>query len=143
MDAFVPGLTEVGTLAYLSWSTVRGVGPLEATLMEDELTFDDGFGFELVDAEGVPEVVGLAEGEFDADGVGVGVVSARPAGAVPLTRTIPVPTLMISGLRTDRASTAYNLLNDRHGYRIPGSRHGSGKNHAITSELDNQPAKAS
>jgi hypothetical protein len=55
--------------------------------------------------EGVP---GLVFG-----GVGVGVASARVDGALPLTRTNPVPTVMISGLRTDRASTAHDLLNDR------------------------------
>ncbi|MGH3377114.1 MAG: hypothetical protein ACRDP6_20480 [Actinoallomurus sp.] len=68
-------------------------------------------GFELGDLEGV----GVADGAFVVavgDGVGVGV-SAASTGAVPLTRTKPVPTPMISGLRTDRASTAYNLLNDR------------------------------
>jgi hypothetical protein len=57
--------------------------------------------------------VGLV-GELDeaaADGDGV---AARAAEAVPLVRTTPVPTPMISGLRTDRASTAYNLLNNRH-----------------------------
>lgn len=54
-------------------------------------------------------------GELDeADTDGDGVVAARAADAVPLVRTTPVPTPMISGLRTDRASTAYNLLNDRH-----------------------------
>jgi hypothetical protein len=57
----------------------------------------------------------LADGAFDdADTDGVGVVAARAAEAVPLVRTTPVPTPMISGLRTDRASTAYNLLNYRH-----------------------------
>ncbi|WP_141958080.1 hypothetical protein [Actinoallomurus bryophytorum] len=45
--------------------------------------------------------------------VGDGVASASAADAVLLTRTTPVPTVMISGFRTDRASTAYNLLNDR------------------------------
>lgn len=65
-------------------------------------------------------LVGVADGDVDgalvvADGAGVGVgdVVAANAGAVPLTRTSPVPTPMISGFRTDRASTAYNLLNDR------------------------------
>jgi hypothetical protein len=48
------------------------------------------------------------EAATDGDGV-----AARTAEAVPLVRTTPVPTPMISGLRTDRASTAYNLLNDR------------------------------
>jgi len=51
------------------------------------------------------------EAATEGDGV---VVAARAAGAVPLVRTTPVPTPMISGLRTDRASTAYNLLNNRH-----------------------------
>ena len=77
-------------------------------------------GFELGDLEADLEVVGVADGDAagalvvaDGDGVGVGVVAAKTAGAVPLTRTKPVPTPMISGLRTDRASTAYNLPNDR------------------------------
>ncbi|GLY79379.1 hypothetical protein [Actinoallomurus iriomotensis] len=58
--------------------------------------------------------VGVAESEFDGDAEGdvLSVVSAM-AAAVPLTRTMPVPTLMISGVRTDRASTAHDLLNDR------------------------------
>jgi hypothetical protein len=54
--------------------------------------------------------VGVSEAELDGDGDGVSSVAAR-AAAVPLTRTRPVPTLMISGVRTDRASTAHDLLN--------------------------------
>jgi hypothetical protein len=52
---------------------------------------------------------------FDGDGSaeGDGVSTARATGAVPLTRTSPVPTQMISGFRTDRASTAHDLLNNR------------------------------
>jgi hypothetical protein len=52
----------------------------------------------------------LGVGEASAEGDGE-LVPAR--AAVPLTRTIPVPTPMTSGFRTDRASTAHNLLNDR------------------------------
>jgi hypothetical protein len=59
--------------------------------------------------------LGLDAGDVDEAATdGDGVVAARAAGAVPPARTTPVPTPMISGLRTDRASTAYNLLNDRH-----------------------------
>jgi hypothetical protein len=52
---------------------------------------------------------------FNGDGSaeGDGVPTARATGAVPLTRTSPVPTQMISGFRTDRASTAHDLLNNR------------------------------
>jgi hypothetical protein len=57
--------------------------------------------------------VGVADGEELVGGVGGGVPSASAADAVLLARTTPVPTVMISGFRTDRASTAYNLLNDR------------------------------
>lgn len=59
-------------------------------------------------------VVGLADGdsEVDVDGDGV-VVAAIAAEAVLLTRMNPEPTVMISGVRTDRASTAHDLLSDR------------------------------
>jgi hypothetical protein len=53
----------------------------------------------------------LVDGDTSAEGDGVS--AARTTGAVPLTRTSPVPTQMISGFRTDRASTAHNLLNNR------------------------------
>jgi hypothetical protein len=59
-------------------------------------------------------VVGSVDGAFAvAVGVGVDVSTAKAAEAVLLTRTTPVPTLMISGFRTDRASTAHDLLNNR------------------------------
>jgi hypothetical protein len=84
-------------------------------------------------------VFGVLFADADAAAEGDGE-SANATGAVPLTRTNPVPTQMISGLRTDRASTAADLLNDRLD-ADPTLRHGSGKNHAITSGLSNQPGK--
>ncbi|GLY86224.1 hypothetical protein Airi02_041530 [Actinoallomurus iriomotensis] len=68
----------------------------------------------LSSAVGVGVGVGVSESvpDGDAEGDVLPVVSAM-AAAVPLTRTMPVPTLMISGVRTDRASTAHDLLNDR------------------------------
>jgi hypothetical protein len=58
--------------------------------------------------------VGDADGDpGEVRGVGDGVSAAKAADAVLLARTTPAPTVMISGFRTDRASTAYNLLNDR------------------------------
>jgi hypothetical protein len=103
MDALAPGATVLGTLANLSWSTATGGGEVGGVVC-DFVGDDDG---------GPGEVLG-----FDVDGAGVGdgVASARAADAVLLTRTTPVPTVMISGLRTDRARTAYNLLNDRFSY---------------------------
>lgn len=53
-------------------------------------------------------VVGVADGVTDAfvpEDVGVGLF-ANAAGALPPTRTIPVPRPMTSGFRTDRASTS-------------------------------------
>jgi hypothetical protein len=79
-------------------------------------------------------VVGEADGDWEdpePEDVGVGS-AARAAGALPPTRTIPVPRPMISGFRTDRASTAYNLPNASPVMLHPGLPHGSGKNHAIT-----------
>lgn len=98
MEDFAPGCTALGRFAKESFRT-GAAGAVELA---------DGVGL------GVFEYVGVtgAFGVFDADADGE-VVAAR-AGAVPLTRTMPVPTPMISGLRTDRASTAYNLPNNRH-----------------------------
>jgi hypothetical protein len=99
MADFEPGWDALGRFAKESFRT----GTVGAVLVP-EVGLLEYVGF---------AVVGFADGVFDdADGDGV-VVSAR-AGAVPLTRTMPVPTPMISGLRTDRASTAYNLPNNRH-----------------------------
>jgi hypothetical protein len=103
MDALAPGPTVLGTLANLSWSTASG----------------GGGGVELVDGSGsaVCDFVGDADADpGEVRGVGDGVVAASAADAVLLARTTPVPTVMISGFRTDRASTAYNLLNDRFWY---------------------------
>jgi hypothetical protein len=78
-------------------------------------------------------VVGEADGDWeDSEPEGVGVGVARAAGALPPTRTIPVPRPMISGFRTDRASNAHNLPNASPVTLHPGLPHGSGKNHAIT-----------
>ena len=75
-----------------------------------------GFGVGVVGSV-VCDFVCVGDGDpGEVRGVGVGdgvVVDASAADAVLLARTTPVPTVMISGLRTDRASTAYNLLNDR------------------------------
>jgi hypothetical protein len=73
--------------------------------------------------------------EADVDGPGEvlgGVVAANAADAVLLARTTPVPTVMISGFRTDRASTAYNLLNESPLILTLRFHQGSGNNHAIT-----------
>jgi hypothetical protein len=54
-------------------------------------------------------VVGDADGDDDVFvgvGVGVWVSAANAAGALPPTRTTPVPRPMTSGFRTDRASTS-------------------------------------
>jgi hypothetical protein len=78
-------------------------------------------------------VVGEADGDWeDPEPEDVGVGTARATGALPPTRTTPVPRPMISGFRTDRASTAYNLPNASPVMLHPGLPHGSGKNHAIT-----------
>jgi hypothetical protein len=104
-----------------TWATNLTVDPawIAPLLVRSSLTWSGGGGAGVLDelGSGVAGVVGveLVDGDDDgAVGVGVGVgVTAKATGAVPLTRTKPAPTLMISGLRTDRASTAYNLLNDR------------------------------
>ncbi|MFB9838148.1 hypothetical protein [Actinoallomurus acaciae] len=100
IDALPPGATELGTLANASLRTAVGVGVGVSEVELDELFV------------GVAVVVppGLLDGDTSAEGDGVSV--AARAAAVPLARTIPVPTLMISGVRTDRASTAHDLLND-------------------------------
>jgi hypothetical protein len=106
IEAFCPWTTELGTCAKVTVSVGSGG--------------DDGVvvGVAVVEAFVVPGVVlgGVADAlAFDGDGsaAGDGVSAARVAGAAPLTRTSPVPTQMISGLRTDRASTAHDLLNNR------------------------------
>ena len=102
MDTVLPCITELGTCLNATASVGSGGG--------------GGGDDELGDGSGVPgselaELLGLDEGDLLADVEGDGeVVDASAAGAVPLARTRPVPTLMISGLRTDRASTADNLL---------------------------------
>ncbi|HZE29933.1 MAG TPA: hypothetical protein VE198_00670, partial [Actinoallomurus sp.] len=95
-----PGATVLGTLANLSRSTagLGGGGVVGVVVGSVDCDF-----------------VGVADGDpGEVRGVGDGVVvDASAADAVLLARTTPVPTVMISGFRTDRASTAYNLLNDR------------------------------
>lgn len=78
-------------------------------------TVSGGGGVGVLDGLGAG-VPGVVVGVADEDAVGAAdgdVVAAIAADAVPLTRTSPEPTPMIIGLRTDRASTACNLLNDR------------------------------
>jgi hypothetical protein len=104
MDALAPGATVLGTLANLSWSTASGGGAGVVGVVVGPVVCDF-VGFAVGEEPGV--VLG---------GVGDGAASASAADAVLLTRTTPVPTVMISGLRTDRARTAYNLLNDRFSY---------------------------
>jgi hypothetical protein len=115
-EAVFPCCTELGTRSNFSESVGFAGGGGGGFGVGDGLGLGGGSALGVdgaalgVDGSGV----GVAEGELDADFVGVGdVVEATAAEAVPLTRTRPVPTPMISGLRTDRASTAYDLLNDR------------------------------
>jgi hypothetical protein len=101
-EDFSPGCDALGRFAKESFRTGTGVG----VVLVPELgvcEYDGCVGFGLAGED--------CEEEAATDGDGV---AARAAEAVPLVRTMPVPTPMISGLRTDRASTAYNLLNDRH-----------------------------
>lgn len=94
IEAFCPCCTELGTCVKATESVGSGGG--------------GGVGV------GVSDGVGDADADSVPDGVGDGVVpAAKAAEAVLLTRTTPVPTLMISGFRTDRASTAHDLLNNR------------------------------
>jgi hypothetical protein len=119
MDALAPGATVLGTLANLSTSTA-GLGGGVVSV---------GVGVGSV----VCDFVGDADGDpGEVRGVGDGVVAAKAADAVLLARTTPVPTVMISGFRTDRASTAYNLLNESPLILTLRFHQGSGNNHAIT-----------
>jgi hypothetical protein len=108
-EAFAPGAVELGTLAKVTFSFGGcGLGVLVEGGSVAGLVvggFVGGFG-----VVGPGDVLGVVA---DASGVGDGVSTARATGAVPLTRTSPVPTQMISGFRTDRASTAHDLLNNR------------------------------
>jgi hypothetical protein len=117
MEAFAPGAVVLGTLANLSTSTA-GLG---------------GGGVGVVGVSDGSAFVGDADGDpGEVRGVGGGVVAAKAADAVLLARTTPVPTVMISGFRTDRASTAHNLLNESPLILTLRFHQGSGNNHAIT-----------
>jgi hypothetical protein len=103
-EDFAPCGTELGTCLKASDSVGAAGGGGGGVV----LFVGVGVGSAFVgDEDGDPgEVRGVGDGD-------VVVVDASAADAVLLARTTPVPTVMISGFRTDRASTAYNLLNDR------------------------------
>jgi hypothetical protein len=98
---------KVPLLRRLSETSSAGVGG-------GDVLGDEG-GVETGDLVGPGVVFGVFVGVGAAESAeGDGVApSARATGAAPLTRTSPVPTQMISGFRTDRASTAHDLLNNR------------------------------
>lgn len=96
-------------LVLVRWNATWSAGAVDGEVL-DALGLGVLFGV-VVLGVGVGVVTGDAEDEPPVvDGDGDDDVASAEA-AVPVTRTSPVPTPMISGLRTDRGCTAYNLPN--------------------------------